>query len=244
MKEFQQLDDQLRTQATESESKQCAEVYAYAKAIAEIENVIAVVSDLSERTSRIFSGGFSQRLGLSGYSSENSIWEKGILARMTEHEQRRKFISELQFYNYVRRKCRGRSNYYLLTHLKLKADDGTIVNTAHRMHYVYGTDGKTIRYAICLYGPVSEPFSSAAYVVDSLTGFRDELSPSPDDQLLSQRERQVLSLISAGMKTKEIAERLHISPHTVSRHRQEILSRLQVKNSIEACRMATSMGII
>ena len=37
---------------------------------------------------------------------------------------------------------------------------------------------------------------------------------------------------------------LSISIHTVSRHRQEILTRLQVKNSIEACRLAKEMKLI
>ena len=37
---------------------------------------------------------------------------------------------------------------------------------------------------------------------------------------------------------------LAISPNTVSRHRQEILGKLQVKNSIEACRIARDLELI
>ena len=36
----------------------------------------------------------------------------------------------------------------------------------------------------------------------------------------------------------------NISVNTVSRHRQEILAKLQVKNSIEACRVAQDLGLI
>lgn len=39
---------------------------------------------------------------------------------------------------------------------------------------------------------------------------------------LTQREREVLELISAGCQTPEIAERLTISPLTVNRHRENI----------------------
>ncbi|MDE5899935.1 MAG: LuxR C-terminal-related transcriptional regulator [Muribaculaceae bacterium] len=51
-------------------------------------------------------------------------------------------------------------------------------------------------------------------------------------------------IIDSGLKSSEIADRLNISIHTVSRHRQEILAKLQEKNSIEACRLAKSMELI
>ena len=50
--------------------------------------------------------------------------------------------------------------------------------------------------------------------------------------------------IDTGMKSGEIAGQLNISIHTVSRHRQEIIGKLQVKNTHEACRLAKSMGLI
>lgn len=58
------------------------------------------------------------------------------------------------------------------------------------------------------------------------------------------RERQILAMIDKGMKSGEIAAQLHISIHTVSCHRQEIIGKLQVKNTHEACRIAKSMGLL
>ena len=43
---------------------------------------------------------------------------------------------------------------------------------------------------------------------------------------------------------KDIAAAMSISINTVSRHRQDILRKLQVRNSIEACRMARRLGLI
>lgn len=80
--------------------------------------------------------------------------------------------------------------------------------------------------------------------INSLTGETLELATTTNHRILGQRESQVLSLINQGLKSAEIAARLHISIHTVSRHRQEILAKLQVKNSIEACRLATRMELI
>ena len=70
--------------------------------MSEIENVVAVVSDLSMRTSKIFNGGFAKVLGLSDYTEENSIWEKKILSLMPEREREEKFIAELRFFHYLK----------------------------------------------------------------------------------------------------------------------------------------------
>ena len=66
----------------------------------------------------------------------------------------------------------------------------------------------------------------------------DEIVPfaieSAADTLLTPREREVLALAKEGMFSKEISEKLNISVHTVNRHRQNILEKLQVDNIIEA----------
>ena len=68
----------------------------------------------------------------------------------------------------------------------------------------------------------------------------DEIIPfaieSAADTLLTPREREVLALAKEGMFSKEISEKLNISIHTVNRHRQNILEKLQVDNMIEAIR--------
>ena len=68
----------------------------------------------------------------------------------------------------------------------------------------------------------------------------DEIVPfaieSAADTLLTPREREVLALAKEGMFSKEISEKLNISIHTVNRHRQNILEKLQVDNIIEAIR--------
>jgi DNA-binding NarL/FixJ family response regulator len=64
------------------------------------------------------------------------------------------------------------------------------------------------------------------------------------DDILSNREVEILRLIEKGLKSKEIASELFISINTVNRHRQNILKKLQASNSIEACRIAKSLKII
>lgn len=212
--------------------------------MAAVENVIAVVSDLSRRTSRIFNGRFASILGITGYNEENSIWEKKILSLMTPHDLEEKYIAELRFFHYLRRMGSSRRNCYLMSKLRFTDISGKMIDVLHRMYYIYDENSDAIRYAICLYGPLTVDFKGKSIVVDSLTGVSEELTSSSASGILSRRERQILTLIDSGMKSSDIAEKLNISIHTVSRHRQEILARLKVKNSIEACRLARTMELI
>jgi two-component system response regulator NreC len=53
---------------------------------------------------------------------------------------------------------------------------------------------------------------------------------------LTDREREVLNLVLAGKSNKEIGHMLTISPKTVSVHRSNIMSKLNVHNSFELMR--------
>lgn len=47
---------------------------------------------------------------------------------------------------------------------------------------------------------------------------------------LTQRERQVLELISRENTINEIAEILYLSPHTIISHKRRILNKLNARN--------------
>ena len=89
-------------------------------------------------------------------------------------------------------------------------------------------------------------FNSAngCMIINSIDGHVTELEEYNNEKILSVREKQVLKLIDKGLMSKDIAEMLSISIYTVNRHRQEILGKLQVKNSIEACRIAKDLKLI
>jgi len=65
-----------------------------------------------------------------------------------------------------------------------------------------------------------------------------------DSQLLSRRQREVLALLAKGIGSKQIADRLCVSVHTVNRHRQDILAALRVPNTAAAVEMGLRMGMI
>ena len=68
--------------------------------------------------------------------------------------------------------------------------------------------------------------------------------PSPASISLTQRELEILQLIQKGLLSKEIAHNLCISIHTVNIHRQNLLHKLGVQNSIEAINAGLKLGIL
>jgi DNA-binding NarL/FixJ family response regulator len=60
---------------------------------------------------------------------------------------------------------------------------------------------------------------------------------------LSEREREVLSLIAEGLTNTEIAERLVLSPNTVRNHVSHVLSKLGLSRRSEAAALAAKRGI-
>lgn len=67
---------------------------------------------------------------------------------------------------------------------------------------------------------------------------------SSGPKVLSNREQEVLGLIAEGHTTKEIAEGLVISPHTVRRHRDHIMNKLNLHSKTELILFAVRRGIL
>jgi len=61
---------------------------------------------------------------------------------------------------------------------------------------------------------------------------------------LTDREIEALAYLADGVSNQEIAVTLHISPKTVSRHRENIMRKLDLRNRSELVKYAIRKGII
>ena len=69
--------------------------------------------------------------------------------------------------------------------------------------------------------------------------------PQPEASIsLSEREREILSLITKGYKRTEISEMLAISGNTVGTHIKRIYEKLSVHSNIEAAAQAVKLGLL
>jgi DNA-binding NarL/FixJ family response regulator len=75
-------------------------------------------------------------------------------------------------------------------------------------------------------------------------GRRVPTPPRGHDVDLSERERQVLSLMAAGATNREIGEQLYLSPHTVKTHSCSVYRKLEARNRAEAVIKAQRFGLM
>lgn len=59
-----------------------------------------------------------------------------------------------------------------------------------------------------------------------------------DNLILTKREKEIVYLLSQGLSTSEIAERLCISPRTVDTHRSNLIQKLNLKNASDLVRFS------
>lgn len=63
-------------------------------------------------------------------------------------------------------------------------------------------------------------------------------------EFLSDRELQILIMIATGRRVKDIAERLGLSPKTVSTYRHRLLQKLHMEGNEELCTYARNNGLL
>jgi DNA-binding NarL/FixJ family response regulator len=69
-------------------------------------------------------------------------------------------------------------------------------------------------------------------------------APTPNDSLLSPRERRVTAELARGAGVEEIATALCISPHTARTHMRNIRRKLGARTSAEAVARALMLGLV
>ena len=72
----------------------------------------------------------------------------------------------------------------------------------------------------------------------------EQKSTTKSDKQITNREEEVLQLISSGFTNQEVGIRLKISPLTVKNHRKNLLDKLACKNTAEMVKVAFQNGII
>jgi LuxR family maltose regulon positive regulatory protein len=100
-------------------------------------------------------------------------------------------------------------------------------------------------------GTAPDSSHSAGYVGKLLAAFRERSAPwhlppevLPSNDLLSDRELEVLQLVAAGFKNQQIAEELFVVVGTVKAHLNSIYRKLGVQSRIQAVSRAKALGLL
>jgi len=237
--------EKLNSRLLDQSSRKCkldAEVYRQrALMYSQMEGAVSVLSDMQADKSYVYKSKTAIALGLSmkeNPSEIDSIWEEEIIKKIHPDDRVKKYIHELRFYEMMdAMDPELRADYSVLSTIRMKDENNEYRLVKHRMFYIYSPDNGKLRFALCLYQIALEgilPSDSAFMIINMAKGeivVKDKLNYQ---NILSKRELEILKYIGEGYASKEIAGFLSISINTVSRHRQNILEKLKVKNSVQA----------
>lgn len=241
------LNEKLRQQKDgQWEEEEEWQLRTIAKSYAMCENSIAVLSNLRTDKSYIYYGKTSDLLGFEPagcYEKIDSIWEEKILSRIHPDDQRRRNLEELFYYQFVTNVHSDKAfNWYLENTMRMCDRNGKYLPSLHRVFYFKGKGQRGVSYALCLFNLASKT-DKVARLKNSLTGEERRLN-TDDQQLVSERERTIMGMVSEGLSSKAIGATLGISKNTVDRRRQNIISKLQATNMAEACHKAKQLGLM
>jgi DNA-binding NarL/FixJ family response regulator len=82
----------------------------------------------------------------------------------------------------------------------------------------------------------------ASLVIESLVN-QPQATSQKSFSLLTDREREVLQLISEGQSTKDIASKLSVSAKTIESHRRQVMGKLNIRNIAELTKYAIREGL-
>lgn len=229
--------------------KECREQM---RILTDISNGCAVLSDMADNKSYFSIGTFGDFLGLSlkDISQEviDSLDEDCIYHRIHPEDLVEKRMLELKFFTFL---CAlpidERLKYRSTCRIRMLNSKGVYQYIANQTQILRNSPCQQMWLALCQYDLASDQSQSigiCSQIVNNETGEVIPISLYEERQtILSEREKTILRYIKEGLLSKEIAYKLHISVHTVNRHRQNIIQKLSVGNSQEAIRTAEMMKL-
>lgn len=216
-----------------------------------IDQCVGVLSDFQANCSYIYAGSFGKLFGLAPENTViDSAFEEAIFSKIHPDDIIERHALELNYFQFQKTiDQKERSRYSTFCRIRVRNEDGTYSYINHRTIYVKSLPNGSVWLALCLYAPATDFHQSRGIegkIMDVQTGevITFDTYSHYGQNLLSQRELQILTLVAQGKGSKQIADELFIAVHTVYRHRQNIITKMQVANTAEAVKTALVMGIV
>lgn len=224
-----------------------------AACLAGITDGCAVVTDAARDRCYVYSGNFGILIGYADSASYSFVADSSDEDVVYEHIHPEDLVDkrllEYEFFKTVDGKNpEDKTGFIARCRIRMRDRNGeyrAVDNTTQLIHLSPLGKIWLILCTYCLSSYEAEEGGIAPSILNTRTGEVTSLSfGSRRTEILSAREKEVLALIRDGRPSKQIADILGISIHTVSRHRQNILEKLSVGNSVEAVTAATLMKLL
>ena len=250
-KNFEPIEQLYLSQAFDTEideEQMLTECKMIARAYAMAENAVVSMGDNRKNCSYCYFGGIADVLGIlpeERVSQLPSLYENFIFDRCHPDDLCRRHAEEIAFLRYIA--SHSTPQHYrdnvLFNYLRVKDSCGEYRWVKHRMIPLATDKNGCLLLCACIYTLATDENRKAKFA-NTRTGEVRILTNKDYENILSERELEVLRLIDQGLLSKEISDNLSISINPVNRHRQIILQKLKVYRAIEACKLAHVMGLL
>ena len=250
-KNFEPIEQLYLSQAFDTESveeQMLAECKMIARTYALAENAVVSMGDNRRNCSYCYFGGVADVLGISPEERVNqlpSLYENFIFDRCHLDDLSRRHAEEIAFLSYIASHSTPQHyrDYVLCNYLRVRDACGEYRWVKHRMIPLATDKNGSLLLCACIYTLATDEDRKTKFA-NTRTGEVRILTNKDYENILSEREMEVLRLIDQGLLSNEISDNLCNSINTVNRHRQNILQKLKVDRAIEACKLAHVMGLL
>lgn len=252
-KELNEVYDSQGLQSETLPEWELSETLEMADNLIRVTDGCAVITDASCDRCYVYSGNFGVLLGYSeeesSYVEVNSSDEDAVYDRIHPEDLVDKRLLEYEFFKAMDRKeSKEKTAFIAKCRFRMLDKDEKYRMVDNTTQLIRLSPRGRMWLILCTYSlAVNQPADGgiSPCIINTRTGDVETLSfGTKRAEILSLREKEVLALIRDGKPSKQIADILGISIHTVSRHRQNIIEKLSVGNSIEAVTAATLMKLL
>ncbi len=253
-KELNEVYRRQRLQELELPARGLEQALSKAEVYAEVSGKACVVTDIKANRSYFFAGRMAHLIGLTNEEIQckeiPSSDEDFLYLRMKPADLVELRMLEYEFFKHVESRAPNKRLGPKAIALVSMRDDSGLWQTIEKTTQMLAlAPNGALWLVLCCYDmPTHERIGLGInpLVVDNGEGSVIAYHNFEERRghILSDREKQVLKLIKEGLLSKEIATRLGLAVNTVNRHRQNILEKLAVNNSMEAVNAAIAMRLL
>jgi len=219
---------------------------SYLEKIGEVSNSVIMVFDMFKREHVFVSKNISQIFNLDTEKAEGNT--DYLDQRIHPDDYIKMMEAGLYFLQYAfTLSPEKRKDYKLINEYRLRKEDGNYIKIIEQQNCLEFDKHGNIWLSLGIMDVSPDKSENDLFksrLIDLKKHEVYSFPPKNKESMLTARETEILQLISKGLLSKEIAEKLYISINTVNTHRQRILEKLNADNSIEAIKYASGIGLI
>lgn len=239
----------LSCRVDQSDYDKLAVKLPFIEELARVENRSISLYDINQASFLLKVDRHLELLGYSKNDHPNDIDIERYHAMIHPDDLPFMYDSEIKMYRFLSEKQNRKKEYKLVYDYRVRSKGGSYIRFLHQMA-IFECDRQGNSWIMLIVSDVLEQYpeneSPRRFIIDTKDNriclFNEESGIV--DQLVTQREREILALVAQGLDSQSIAERLCISLHTVNNHRQNILRKTRSRHIAQAAFYLRCIGLL